>query len=285
MENDEWRMENGEWKMVNGEWGMSEKNIFGMRNDMNQRNQIDLFKQITLILIAIVPVLYLNRVEQVPLKAFILGTGSWGIGTILKMIAHQLVVVRMNARKSPAIFISLMNGFISGLFELSASLGVILLIQHKFAFDYKAIISFGLAIGSFESIIVATHSSDNLLKGTALEESTVKISRSLEKIQGMKQVTYCYLLPVLERILATFIHISTRGLIFVSLFRKTPFPMIIALLVFIIADGVLGYYYNVSGKLLSDKGFTQVYGALFILTFLVTMIFFLLITPYQNAVL
>ncbi|GAB4377217.1 MAG: hypothetical protein Kow0042_24620 [Calditrichia bacterium] len=88
----------------------------------------------------------------------------------------------------------------------------------------------------------------------------------------------------MERILATFIHISTRGLVFVSLLEPALFPLIIALTVFIIADGLLGYYFNASGKLLTDKGFAQVYSALILLTVFSTITFLILIHPYKNAV-
>jgi len=252
---------------------------------MNHRKQIDFILKTTLIIIAVVPILYLNRIEHVPLKAFILGTGSWGIGVTLKMIAHQLVVVQLDKKNASHLLLSLINGFSSGLFELAAAVGVILLMKNKFVFDYKAIISFGLAIGSFESIIVAFNSGDNLLKGTALEKTTEEISRRLKNTKGIKQLVYHYFFPVIERVLSTFIHISTRGLVFVSFFGTALFPIVIALIVFIIADGLLGYYFNVSGKLLTDKGFVQIYVALFFLTVFVTITFFVLINPYKNVAL
>lgn len=252
---------------------------------MNHRKQIDILLKITLIIIAVAPVFYMNRIENVPFTAFILGTGSWGIGLIFKMIAHQLVVVQLNKHHASPVRLSAINGFLSGLFELAAAAGIILLMKDRFVFDYKAIISFGLAIGSFESLIVAFNSGDNLLKGTALEKSSEAINRRLENMQGKQQLVYHYFLPALERVLSTCIHISTRGLVFVALFGMTLFPIILSLLVFIVADGFLGYYFNITGKLLTDKGYVQLYGYLFLLTVFVTSIFFLLIAPYKNMVL
>lgn len=252
---------------------------------MNHRKQIDVLFKTTLIIIAVAPVLYFNQIENVPVKAFILGTGSWGIGLILKMVAHQLVVVPLNKNKASHLLVSIVNGFLSGLFELSAAIGIILLMKDTFVFDYNAIISFGLAIGSFESLIVAFNSSDNLLKGTALEKTTKEISQRIDNATGIKQLVYHYFLPVLERVLSTFIHISTRGLVFVAFFGISPFPIVIAIVVFMVADGLLGYYFNISGKLLTDKGFVQVYVYLFLLTVFVTAIFFLLIAPYKELVL
>jgi len=252
---------------------------------MNQRKQIDFLSKTTLIVIAIGPILYYNQIENVPLKAFILGTGSWGIGLIFKMITHQLIVVRLSDRSFPQIIVSFTNGFLSGLFELGATVAVILLVKDKFVFDYKAIISFGLAIGSFESLIVALNFNNNLMKGTALEKTTEAMERRLEKVKGIKLFIYQFIFPVAERILCIFLHISTRGLIFVSFLSKTIFPIPIALLVFIIADGILGYYFQISGKLLTDKGFAKLYVNLFILTAIVTTTFFILILPYKNSAL
>lgn len=252
---------------------------------MNHRKQIDILFKITLVIIAVAPILYFNQIENVPFKAFIFGTGSWGIGLILKMFAQQLVVVPLDKHKAPPLLVSIINGFLSGLFELSAAVGIILLMKNRFVFDYNSIISFGLAIGSFESLIIAFNSGDSLLKGTALEKTTEKISQRIEKTIGIKQLVYHYFFPVLERILATFIHISTRGLVFVAFLGISPFPIVIALAVFIVADGVLGYYFNISGKLLRDKGFVKVYMYLFLLTVFVTSIFLLLIDPYKDVVL
>jgi hypothetical protein len=252
---------------------------------MNHRKQIVILLNTTLIIIAVAPILYLNQIENVPFKAFILGTGSWGIGLIMKMIAHQLVVVQLHRHNASLQLVSVVNGFLSGLFELSAAVGIILIMKNTFVFDYKSIISFGLAIGSFESLIVAFNSSDKLLNGTALEKTTKEISQRIENMTGTKQLMYSYFYPILERILSTFIHISTRGLVFVAIFGMTLFPIVIAIVVFIVADGLLGYYFNVSGKLLTDKGFFQFYKYLLVLTVFVTGVFLILISPFKEVVL
>lgn len=251
---------------------------------MKQRKHINVLLKITLVIISVAPVLYLHQIESVPFKAFILGTGSWGIGLILKMIAHQLVLVPLQKHNSSPLVVSIINGFISGIFELSAAAGVIFLMKDKFAFDYYSIIGFGLAIGSFESLIIAFNSGESLLKGTALEKTTEQISQQYENAKGFKQLLYYYFYPVLERVLATLIHISTRGLIFVAVFQISLFPIIIALVVFIIADGLLGYYFNITGKLLTNKGFFQVYIYLVLLTAFVSITFFFLIAPYKELI-
>ncbi len=238
-----------------------------------------------LLAIALLPLLYFHQVEHVPLKAFILGTGSWGIGLIGKMIAHQLVIVRLAKAKISNLVVSLVNGALSGLFELLAALVVILLMKDRFDFDFSAIISFGLAIGSFESLLLVWQGGEDLLKGTALEKSTSEIQSRIEKLSGATYVVYHLVFPVIERIMSTVIHIATRGLIFVTVISQSLLPAAVALATFIIADGVLGYYFNISGKLKTDKGFLQVYLLLLILTVLVTAVFFWLVNPFREFVL
>lgn len=238
-----------------------------------------------LLLIAIVPLIYFNQIENVPIKAFILGTGSWGFGCIFKIITHQLIVVQLHKRNKPVFLTSIVNGILSGIFELLAAYAIIILMKHKFDFDYYAIICFGLAIGSFEIMITSFSKGNDLFKGTSLEESSGKLVEYLENLQGIKHYISNLLLPITERIMATFLHISTRGLVFVTIITGNVIPFLIALIVFLIADGPLGYYYHASGKLATSKGYKQIHLYLFILTIISTAVFFILIIPYKNIVL
>ena len=154
---------------------------------MKNSKSEDYILKVILLLIAIIPIIYFNQVESVPVKAFILGTGSWGIGSILKIAAHQLIVVKLQDKNRSIFLTSLTNGFLSGFFELLAAFVIILLMKDKFVFDYNAIISFGLAIGSFESIVVVFNKGNDLLKGTALEKSSQKIVRYKDSLQGSKR--------------------------------------------------------------------------------------------------
>ncbi|MHB2154371.1 hypothetical protein ACX8XN_08230 [Calditrichota bacterium GD2] len=251
---------------------------------MKNKTTIYLEKSILLI-IAIAPILYFNQIEIVPIKAFILGAGSWGFGCIFKIFAHQIIVVPLQNNNKSIFLTSITNGFLSGFFELLAAYVIILLMKHKFIFDYNAIISFGLAIGSLETIVVVMNKGNDLFKGTALEESSQKLLEYLENLQGMKHYTFNLLLPIIERVMATFIHISTRGLVFITVITGSAIPILIALIVFIIADGPLGYYYHLSGKLATSKGYIQIHLYLFILTAIITAIFFILIIPYKNITL
>lgn len=139
-----------------------------------------------LLLISIIPIIYFNQIENVPLKAFILGSGSWGFGVVFKIIAHQLIVIPLQNKNKSIILPSFINGFISGLFELFAAYFIIILTKDKFIFNYNAIISFGLAIGSLETIVVAFSKGNDILKGTSLEKSSEKLLEYLENLRGIK---------------------------------------------------------------------------------------------------
>ena len=97
-------------------------------NNMNKEKKANLLLKIILILIAILPLIYFYFIRDVSYKAFIFGTGSWGIGLIFKMTGNQLLIKRISNKNKSQLIISLANGFFSGFFELSASYLVILLV-------------------------------------------------------------------------------------------------------------------------------------------------------------
>lgn len=82
--------------------------------------------------------------------------------------------------------------------------------------------------------------------------------------------------------MATFIHISTRGLVFITIITSNAVPFLIALSVFIIADGFLAYYYYVSGKLTTSNGYIKLHIYLLVLTVAISAIYFVLMEPYRN---
>lgn len=248
---------------------------------MENKKTVNYLQKIILISIAIIPILYFNQIKNVPLKAFVLGGGSWGIGCIFKLLFYQAILVPLHRRNKSLIFISLVNGLLSGIVELLAAYVIILLMKDKFAFDFNAIISFGLAIGSFEIFIAIKANANNIMKGTALEKSFEVMVEYLDNMRGIKSYIFNLLLPVVERVACTFIHISTRGLVFVTIITGSTVPMFIALTAFVIADGCLGYYYHISGRLVSSKGYIQVNVYLLILSVLNTIIFFIMVNPYR----
>ncbi len=235
-------------------------------------------------ILAIVPIIYYNKIEDVPFKVFILGTGSWGIGLVFKMLGHHFIVTKLHKKKVKPIYESLANGIISGFFELFGAYLMIILMLPKFEFDYNSIICFGLAIGSLETLIVGFNG-DNLLKGTTLEPSANKLIHHLKNLKGYQYYFGNYVLPIAERILASFIHISTRGMIFLVVITGSIVPAIIALIIFVIADGLLGYYFMISEKFIENKKYFYLYINLFILAAISSVYFFSQMNYYKDVTL
>lgn len=252
---------------------------------MNNKKLTNYLLKAILLSIAIIPLIYFNQIKDVPLKAFILGTGSWGIGLIFKMLSHQLIVVKLQNKGISKLLYSSINGFLSGFFELFAAYLIIIFMKEKFVFDFNAIISFGLAIGSFETIILVFSKDNDLLKGTAIEKHSEKLVEYLKNVQGVNYYIFNLFLPIIERIMATFLHISTRGLVFLTIIICSIYPIIIALVVFIFADGLLGFYYYITDKLLTINGLIKFFIYLAILTSFSTITFMMLFQPYRDFVL
>ena len=242
----------------------------------------EIISKILLVVIAILPILYFHIIKDIPIKAFIFGAGSWGIGSIFKIFAHQLVVKKLSNKKTNNLNVSIANGFVSGISELGGAFLIILLViaLKKFTFTFDSILAFGIGIGSLETLLVVYKNTSALLKGTSLEESSIKFEEAF-KIMEMHNHFIIIYIPIIERILATLIHISTRGLVFITVFSQNIFPTIIAIVVFIIADGFLGYNYLVNNKLITKKGLNKFYYYLFILTIISFTIFIILIQPYM----
>ncbi len=241
---------------------------------MNESRTTDYLLKAVLLFIALIPLIYFNQIRSVPLKVFALGTGSWGLGLIFKILSHQLVVVRLQNKGLPKLLYSSINGFLSGFFELLAAYLIILLMKEKLAFDFNAIISFGLAIGSLEILIVVFNKNNNLFEGTALENSSKKTMEYFRNSTGIEYFILNFVLTIYERILALFLHISTRGLVFITIFTGNILPIGFALLVFTITDGPLVFYYHVTGKLTTRKGVVELITYLTILTIISVFVFY-----------
>ncbi len=236
-----------------------------------------------LLIVGFGPVLYFYLIKDVPILVFILGAGSWGFGVILKMIFYQIIIVPLTKKYINTIIVSSLNGFISGITELSSAFILIMLSAKKYPimFTFDGILSFGIGIGAIEVMVVATNSSSNLLKGTALEESSKKIDAVLDTLSGINHYLYNIGFTVVERIIATVIHVATRGLVFITILSLSVVPFMIALSVFITADGYLGYYFYVTDKFLKLEGLNRFLQYFLILAIVSSAIFIILVQPYK----
>lgn len=234
----------------------------------------------TLTVLAILPLLLLSLFGSVPLRIYLLGSGSWGFGLIIKMLLHQAVVIRLSKKQINPWILSGINGFISGLAELSVFALMIILMRHKLDLTFFNILGFGLAIGSLECIIVAFNHRSQLFRGTALENASKALEMNEKAFTGSDQPLFAFLFPVLERILGIFLHVSTRGLVILSLLSLQLYPSVIALLVFVFADGLLGFHFIFSEKLKTKQGYYRFYLLLTILTLISVMAFIIILKPH-----
>ncbi len=221
--------------------------------------------RLLLLAAALLPLIFFYEVWHVPVKVFLLGTGSWGFGVIFKMLFHQLLLRPKERRGGPLLRHSLVNGFLSGFFELLAALAVILLTREKVVYDHHGMIAFGTAIGSLEMLLVVFSRGDELLRGTVLEGPAARMRALTERATGIERLLLQLLYPFLERVMAMLIHVATRGLLFITLVTGHILPLLAALLIFVLADGILGTWFYLTGRLEKREGIDRFMGWLFLL--------------------
>jgi hypothetical protein len=169
------------------------------------------------ILVGVIPVVILILYFDVPRK-LILGWGilSWIIGVAcLKMPIYHLFVVKFLHKRLSNKWLGITQGLISAFSELGSAL--------------PQLIGFGVAAGAVESIVLPFIG--NPLIGTPLEENTVNMEQKVSSDLSMQWMA------VIERVIAMVIHISSRGLIYVSIIKFSILPGLIAVLTFAAVDG------------------------------------------------
>jgi hypothetical protein len=178
----------------------------------------------------------------VPFDVFLYGSGSWGIGGILKMIAYHGIVRRMPHEGRSLWRVSLANGLVSGISELGASLLVFSLVAPMSLPD---LVAFGVGIGAIEAILVVR---GNPLVGTELEGASRTFQQRLAELPAWRRFVHGDLASTLERWVATGLHVGTRGLVYVGYRTGSALPVLGALGVFLLVDG-MGYRWIYSGAL------------------------------------
>jgi short subunit fatty acids transporter len=191
-----------------------------------------------------VAILWLHHAKGVSFDYFIYGSGSWGIGCILKIVVYQTIVRRIQHTDKNILRVSALNGLFSGVSELGAALAIFAFMPAPSFWD---LIAFGVGIGTLEALLVATPS--NPLKGTGLEKPAAEIEAVIAGLPKGPRFVYGCAMPIVERLSAGGIHIGTRGLTYVTYRTANPVPIVLALLAFVLADGVIGYRLLERGKL------------------------------------
>jgi hypothetical protein len=213
---------------------------------------------------------YLHYAKGVPFKCFIYGSGSWGFGCVLKLALYQGVVRRLRHDPSHIMGTSALNGLVSGVTELGLALVFFAFLP---VLSFWEVVAFGVGIGTIEAFVVGTTS--NPLKGTALEKSADELAATVARLSGGRHFVYGYLLPFTERLIAAVIHVGTRGLVYVGYLSSNPWPFLMAMAAFFLADGIIGYRLIHQERLSELRVLNRTYVGLSIIAVLVLAAFLL----------
>jgi hypothetical protein len=185
------------------------------------------------VLLGVIPIVILILYFNVPRKIIIgYGVLSWIIGVAcLKMPLYHLIVVKILHKNLSNKWLGVTQGFISAFSELGSAFIFFQFVLPELSLPQ--LIGFGVAAGAAESIVLPFIG--NPLTGTPLEKHTSEIEQKTSSVLSIQWM------GVLERVIAMVIHISSRGLIYVSMIYSSIFPGLIAIFTFAAADG-RGYY-------------------------------------------
>jgi hypothetical protein len=247
--------------------------MMGLKQLVMKRSLPDRLSSIAVLLPFAAAIVYLHYRKDVSFDVFIYGSGSWGLGCILKLVLYHGIVRRLPHDASHIRRVSAMNGLVSGITELGLALAFFAFLPVLSLWD---VIGFGVGIGTIEAFLVAT--TTNPLKGTALEKSAVELEATVARMAGVQRFVYAYLLPFIERLIAAVIHVGTRGLVYVAYRSANPLPFVIAMAAFFIADGIIGYRLIHQGRLTELRVLNLTYVALALIG-LVAIACFLIFWP------
>lgn len=200
---------------------------------------------------------YLHSVQDVPFKYFIYGSGSWGIGCILKLVLYHGGIRRLPHDASHILGTAALNGLVSGVTELGLALVFFAFLP---VLTFWEVVAFGIGIGTVEAFMVATMA--NPLKGTALEKPADEVAAMIGRMAGAPRLVYGHILPFSERIIAGVIHIGTRGLVYVAYHSTDLMPFVVAMAAFFFADGLICYRLGYQGRLCDLRVLNKTYAGL-----------------------
>ncbi len=197
---------------------------------------------------------YLHYAKDVSFKSFVYGSGSWGFGCVLKLVLYHGMVRRLRHDPSRILGTAALNGLVSGIAELGLALLFFVFLP---TLTFWEVVAFGVGIGSIEAFVVAT--TENPFRGTALERAAEEFEVAVSRLSGVPRLVYGHILPFSERVMAAAIHIGTRGLVYVGYHSRNPLPIVVALAVFLVLDGVIGYRLIHQGRLCDFRVLNKFY--------------------------
>lgn len=184
------------------------------------------------IVVGITPVVVLERWFGVPRKITVgFGVLAWAAAVGAKAIVHQFVVDRSVRTGANHRFVSVMHGLLSAVAELGVAATVFVLLWQPATLPQ--LIGFGVGAGMAEAVMLPFLR--NPFKGSTLEAHSVDVFTRSARDAAIQW------LAVLERIWATLLHVSSRGLVYLTITSTNPLPAAIAILGFACVDEVAYY--------------------------------------------
>lgn len=214
--------------------------------------------------IGLIPILILVLWFDVSRKIIGKGAIAYAVGTVaLKLPLYHLIVVKFVHDKFSHKWIAIIQGIVSAFSELGAAMFFYIFVVKELTLT--ELIGFGIAAGSIEAIILPFMK--NPLQGTPLEQhsdETIKKSEENHIVQWM---------GVWERILASIVHVASRGLVYISYFTGNIIPIIIGFLGFGLVDG-RAYFAHLEKWAFDDvRVLSKFYRFLGIVAFTLTILF------------
>jgi hypothetical protein len=189
------------------------------------------------IAIGILPIAVLILYFDVPRK-LILG---WGVlsyltgAAALKLPLYHFFVVKVLHPRLARRPLSAAQGLVSALSELgSAALFMVFVVPEM---TLAQLIGLGVAAAAVEAVVLPFMG--NPFEGTPLEDHAARVFEQASQNHALEWM------GVLERALVFMPHVSSRGLIYVSIATGSPYPAIIGIMLFAALDGV-GYFGHLS---------------------------------------
>jgi hypothetical protein len=187
--------------------------------------------------IGILPIAVLILYFDVPRK-LILGWGvlSYVIGvTAFKLPLYHFLVVKVLHPRLARRPLSAAQGFVSALSELGSAAWFMVVVVPDMTL--AQLVGFGVAAAGVEAVVLPFMG--NPFAGTPLEEHSRHI---FDRPTNRRALEW---MGVLERALVFMPHVSSRGLIYVSIASGSPYPAMIGIVLFAAIDGV-GYFGHLS---------------------------------------
>lgn len=187
------------------------------------------------IAVGILPIWALERWFGVPRK-IIVGYGflAYIVGvTFIKVPVHHFLVEPVLRPRLSALRLAAIQGFVSAVSELGAAAAFFVYVLPHLT--YWQLIGFGVGAGAVEAIMLPFIS--NPFQGTKLGEHADEVFRSSAgdwRIQSMS---------VVERVWAMLLHVSTRGLVYLSIAGQNPLAACVAVGGFGAVDGSAYYWH------------------------------------------